>query len=454
MDNVSTNPLEEYSLEELIDLPVDQLQQLEAERLAATPPYLIAEYLERLNVDQRRAVLRKLNEVVASEILSEMDADDSAEVVGAMRQHRASKVIEYLDPDDAVDMLGELDLPKRQQLLKTLEPHVSATLKELLQYDPHTAGGVMNPEVATVPKNITADEAITHIREIKEQLENISYIYVVDDQRRLLGTLRMRELILANSTTKVEQIMTADMQGVCTPDEDREDVAHKMAQLNFHALPVVDHEKGKLLGIVAHDDVIDILQAEATEDMQILVGAGADESIHDKVLQAVSHRAPWLLFNLLTASAAALVISLFEVEIQALPLLAVLMPVVAAIGGNSGQQSLAVAIRGLALNEIVYGENLKVSLKEALKGATNGILVGVIAGFAVWVITQNAKVAMVLSLATFLNTTLAGFSGAFIPLVLKHFGIDPAQSASIFLTTITDTAGFFIFLILSSLLIL
>lgn len=445
--------IEEYVLEELLDWPTDELVQLDPKRLASSPPYVIADFLERLNVDQRRTVLRKLNETLASDILSEMDAEESAEVVGAMREFRAVKIIEELDPDDATDMLGELDEEDRERLLKIISPRVARTLRNLLQYEPDTAGGVMNPDVATVHPHHTVDEAIGRIRQLREELENIFYIYVVDDQGKLLGSVKMRDLILASPDKVVETIMTSDLKGVCTPDQDREEVAHLMAELNFHALPVVSVE-GKLLGLVSHDDVIDILHAEATEDMQILVGAGADESIHDNVPYAVTHRAPWLLVNLLTASIAAAVISFFENDIQNLPLLAILMPIVAGIGGNTGQQSLAVAIRGIALNEIHPGENLSLSLREALKGLVNGLLIGLVTAGMVWGVTGHIEVAGVILLAMLGNTCLAGFVGAYIPLMLKRFGIDPAQSASIFLTGTTDTAGFLIFLLLASVLIL
>lgn len=445
--------IREYTLEELLDYSIEELDTLDSKRLARTTPYEVAEFLERLNVDQRRLILRKLNESLASDVLSEMDAEESAEVVGAMREVRAVKILEALDADDAADLVAELEEADRERLLRTIKPKVAKTIRKLLTYAPDTAGGIMNPDVATVWLNSTVDDAIQRIRQLREEVEQIAYVYVIDEQEVLHGSLRMRDMVFAKQTAKVEEVMTTNLKGICTPDQDREEVARIMAELNFHALPVVDHA-GKLLGVVSHDDVIDILHAEATEDMQILVGAGADESIHDGVFYAVTQRAPWLLVNLLTASIAALAISLFESEIQSLPLLAILMPIIAGIGGNTGQQSLAVAIRGIALNDIQPSENIQLSMRESLKGLSNGIIVGIVAAAIIWGVTGNIKIALVILLAMLLNTCLGGFVGTFIPLFLKKIGIDPAQSASIFLTATTDTAGFLIFLFLASVLIL
>lgn len=445
--------IEEYKLEELLNQPLESLDQLDPGRLSASNAHVIADFLERLDVDQRRTVLRKLNESIASEILSEMDAEESAEVIGAMREVRAVKILEELDADDAADLVAEMDDEDRERLLAMLSPRIARTIRKLLTYEPDSAGGIMNPDVATVFADHTVDEAIQRIRRIHEEMEQISYIYVVDHENKLLGSLKMRDLVFAKPGQQVETIMTTHLKGLCSPDLDREDVAHIMAELNFHALPVVD-ESGRLLGVISHDDVIDIVQAEATEDMQILVGAGADESIHDPIHYAVSQRAPWLMVNLLTASVAAGVIAYFESSIEKLTLLAVLMPIVAGIGGNTGQQSLAVAIRGLALNEIHQDEDIHLSLREALKGMVSGILVGCVTALLVWAIFGNGAVGLVILLAMTLNTLLAGFVGAFTPLMLKRMGIDPAQSASIFLTGTTDTAGFLIFLGLASWLIL
>ena len=284
-------------------------------------------------------------------------------------------------------------------------------------------------------------------------MEEISYIYVTDAHGVLLGTVSMRDLILAPPTRRIDQVMSVRINGLCRPDADREQVALKIAEFNLVALPVVD-EQGVLLGIVTVDDVIDILQDEATEDIQRLVGAGPDESIHDEITSSLWHRHPWLQVNLLTALLASAVIFLFQRQIQHLTILAVFMPIIASMGGNAGNQTLAVAIRSLALAQIEDRDQWRICLKELSMGIINGTLIGLTAGVAAYLVTENYTIAGVVSMAMILTMGLAGLSGAFIPFFLRKLGLDPAQSSSIFLTTVTDVAGFFIFLSLGSWLLL
>jgi magnesium transporter len=218
-----------------------------------------------------------------------------------------------------------------------------------------------------------------------------------------------------------------------------------MADLNLLALPVVD-EAGHLLGVVTHDDVIDIIQQEATEDMQRMVGAGSDESVHDRIFRSVRHRHVWLQFNLLTAFLAAAVVKFFEGAIAQLTLLAVFMPVIASLGSNAGSQTLAVAIRGLATGELELSESRKVIFRETIKGLINGLAIGLISGGIGFFMTDSWPAAIVIFVAVLGNMALACLVGAMIPLVLKRFRLDPAQSGTIFLTGITDVVGFVLLL--------
>jgi len=220
-----------------------------------------------------------------------------------------------------------------------------------------------------------------------------------------------------------------------------------MAETNLPALPVVDAE-GRLLGRITHDDVIDVMRDEATEDIHLLAGAGKDESIDDELALGMRNRLPWLAVNLGTAFLASSVVMSFADDIGRLPLLAAFMPIVAGIGGNTGQQTLAVAIRSLALGEMPDGQDAKICARQAVLALLNGIIVGLVAGVIAGIFTQRLDFALVVVLAMVLNMFLAGLAGAFIPLVLRRFGLDPAQSSTVFLTGITDTAGFFLVLTL------
>ncbi|MBH54069.1 MAG: magnesium transporter [Opitutaceae bacterium] len=442
-----------YSLEFLLNLDYEEIQGLSKERLADTPPVGLAHFIDRLDIDHRRVVLRLVSDDMATQILSEMDVEASAEVFENMKEPRAAKILEELDPDDATDVVAELENEKREELLSKLEPETAQEIKELLEYDPDSAGGAMTPDVLAIRNSSSVDEAIQAIRQQSSELETIYYVYVIDNEDKLLGVISMRDLLLSTPETRVTSIMKSQILGMLQPDTDKEQAANIMAEYNLIALPVVD-EDNKLLGIVTHDDVIDIIQAEATEDIQKLVGAGADETIHDSMAYSLKKRHIWLQVNLFTIALASGVVLFFEEQIASLPLLAVLMPIIAATGGNTGAQALAVVIRSLALEDIHDSDKVKLYLKELLKGLANGIGVGLIGATLAYILKQDLKISLVVFIAMILTMGISGFSGAFIPLLLKKLKIDPAQSSSIFLTTVADITGYFIFLSLGSWLLL
>jgi magnesium transporter len=446
-------PEELYTVESLMAWPRDELHKLNPDLLQATSCVVVAQFLERLEIDERRHVLRLLPIEAAANILAEMDEEDAAEVVSAMRENRAVEILEDFWPDDAADIVAELDDEDRERLLEKMDDESAETVKDLLSYGPETAGGIMTPEVDTAEMNLTVDEAIERIRNLSENHEDLHYVYVVDKKHRLKGVLSLRKLIQARPNQIIGELMKTDLKGIVTPDTDREEVALIMAEYNLADLAVVD-ENEVLLGVVTHDDIIDILQEEATEDIQKLAGAGGDESIHDDIGYAIRKRIPWLQVNLLTAFIASFVIMQFGNQIGKLPMLAAFMPIIAGIGGNSGQQALAVAIRSIALGEIHDDDARIILLKQLAIGMLNGITIGLIASVIAYIIAREFMLSVVVFMAMIMNMALAGFSGALIPLILKKFNRDPAQSSSIFLTAVTDTGGFLIFLSLSSWLLL
>lgn len=436
-----------YSPEELAEWPVDQLQELVPNRLIATSPAQVARFLDRLEIDERRTVLRPLPADAATEILAEMDDESAAEVFGAMREARAVALLEELDPDDAADVVAQLDDDDRTRLLEKLEPETAAAVRQLLDYPEDSAGGMMTTELATVNSGATVQEVIDSIRSLGDELEGYSFVYVVDVQRRLLGVVSLRHLIMARPEQRIDEVMVTRLLGVLRPEMDQEQVAHEMAETNLPALPVVDAD-GRLLGRITHDDVIDVMREEATEDIHLLSGAGKDESIDDALSFGMRRRLPWLVVNLGTAYIAASVIMAFEDGIGRLPLLAAFMPIVAGIGGNTGQQTLAVAIRSMALGELPHGRDLRICVHQSALALFNGLVIGLLAGCLAGALTKRLDFALVVVAAMVLNMGLAGLTGAFIPLVLRRLGLDPAQSSTVFLTGTTDTAGFFLVLAL------
>ena len=451
MPDTPTDPAvtEFHEDEEILEASFEELTAFSSERLEDTSDVVLARALTRFEVDECRKILRRVSEAKASDILAEMDEEDAADILGAMRDSRAVRMIEGFDPDDAADVVAELEDEDRERLMEALEPETAEDINLLLSYDPETAGGVMTTDFGMVRIDHTIEEAISDIRRQREELENIYYIYVVDDEDHLQGVVSIREMLLARPGARIRDIMQDDIEGVCAPDDDRELVAIRTAEFNLAALPVVD-AGGKLIGIVTHDDVLDIIQDEATEDFQKMVGAGGDESILDSVRESLRKRNPWLIVNLLTISAAAAVIPIYEDQIESMAILAVMMPVIANLGGNTGAQTLAVLIRSMAVGEIQPRDSFAICGREAMKGFLNGVVIGLITAVAVALFTQDPLVASVVFAAMVCTMTFSGFAGAAIPLTLKRLGFDPAQSSSIFVTGIVDMVGFLVFLQLAT----
>ena len=448
-----TQTTDPYSTAELQAMRWEDIPSIDRDRLILTPPVDIAHLIERFEIDQMRHVLRMIPPEQAAEVVSEFRPEDSAELIGEMRPERAAQIIGHFDPDDATDIIAELDAADRDRILGDLHPDQSETVTQLLTYPEDSAGGIMTTEFAYVAPKMQVDEAIARIRKQNEELETTYYIYVVDQDRRLLGVVSMRDLILARPGNRIQEIMESGLVGQVSPETDREHVARLVADYNLLAVPVVD-QSGRILGIVTHDDVLDVLQKEATEDIQKLVGAGGDESVHSKLIYSLQKRGPWLQVNLLTAFLASGIVYLFRHQIEQLSLLAVFMPIIAGMGGNAGAQTLAVTIRSIAVGDVQSSDRMWICLKESILGVLNGLAAGVVAALATYLLLQDLGIAIVILVAMVLNMVLAGAFGALIPLSLSRAGLDPAQSSSIFLTTITDVAGFLIFLTLGAVFLL
>jgi len=449
METAPERPDLAYTHEELMDWPREDLANLDAVRLGATSAHAVAQFLERLEVEDRRPVLRQLSIERAAEVLSEMDEDCAAEVLSEMRLPRAVRILDDFEPDDAADIVAALEPEVRDRLLASLKRASRSRIEELLAYDPDTAGGIMTTEVDTALDDMTVDEAIARIRQFADRHEDLYYVYVVNRQSQLKGIVSVRRLIQAKPHQKISSIMRTDIRGICTPDMDKEAVALIMAEHNLPDIAVVD-ASNRLLGVITHDDVLDVIRDEATEDMQKLAGAGADEDIHDDILFSIRRRLPWLAVNLGTAMTAAMVVDHFHEEIGALPILAAMMPIIAGVGGNSGQQSLAVAMRSIALGKVKEGDGRRVLLRQAAIGLINGLLVGILASSLVVFFGGPALLSVIVLMAMVANLAIGCLTGTFIPLLLMRLNKDPAQVSSIFLTFVTDTGGFFIFLMLGS----
>jgi len=423
------------------------------ETLVEQHPADVAAVLEELPSTQAVEVLEALPTAAAAEALEHLEDQEAEQLVGDMEPPRAAKVVAHMALDDATDVLAALPRERREQILGCMPRHERDVFEALLTYDPESAGGIMSPEVTALSADYTVEHAIAELRRMADAAEQVYYTYVVDADGKLVGVLSLRDVLLARREQKLREIMITRIVSV-PHTMDREEVARTLTKYGYLALPVVD-EANRLLGIVTVDDVLDVITDEATEDFQRMVGAGGDERIDSPVGLVLRRRLYWLLINLGTGFLAAFVVGRFEHTLAQITALAVLMPIVAGQAGNTGLQSMAVMIRAISAGETRSRSVLGVVRREVYIGATAGIAVGVVcmAATLLWNHLQwkdSPMVAVVIGVAMLGCMTTATVSGALVPIVMKRLGFDPAQSASIILTTVTDVSGFAIFLGLGS----
>jgi magnesium transporter len=447
-----------------VDTTVHSQLEVTAELLMASPGKLSemiedaprevgARVLEQLSLDRAAAVAEYLDPKTASKIFKEVEPGTAAGVMLAMNRPEAAMVLAEMDPDDRVDILGLVDSEAHEELLSELDVAKAAETRTLESYPPDSAGGIMTTEVTSLYEYLTVEDAINLLRKMSEELEQMFYVYVIDRIGRLVGVLSMRDLILAKPTRQLRNIMIKNVRSV-RATVDQEEVAQQMRGSGYLAMPVVD-DLGKLIGLITVDDVVDVIQEEATEDIQKMFGAGAEERLASPWHFSFRKRVFWLLVNLGTAFLAAGVISRFQDVIQVLPLLAAFQTIVSGMGGNGSAQAMAVTIRGLATGHVDKRLLRHVLMRELIVGVLTGIVVGI----ATWAIAvtfysdQNGlKIGMVICIALMFNHINACVTGSAIPLVMKKLGFDPAQSSTIFATTFTDCGGFFVTLGLGYLL--
>ena len=350
------------------------------------------------------------------------------------RQRALSQCIEYLED-------GHRDV-----LLSNLDRDDAEELRNLLAFDPDTAGGIMNTEIILLEQDITVDEAISLIRRgMEEDMEIPYYAYVVDEDDKLVGVFSLRDLMLSKPGTILRDSLHDQDVIAVRYDTSSEEVARRMSHYNFMAMPVVDYE-GRLLGVATYDDILDIMQDEASADLLGMVGAGQDETVDTPWLESVQIRLPWLIVNMVTSMMSAFVVYMFEGSIAGMALLAVLMPMVANQAGNTGQQALAVMIRQLATEKFDRKRAWIAVLREGKIGIASGVIMAMLACVGVWFTSSSPELGMVMGAALMGDMLLGALAGGSIPLIFRAVGRDPAQASSIFLTAITDSAGFFIFL--------
>ncbi|MCX2574331.1 magnesium transporter [Pedobacter sandarakinus] len=413
----------------------------------------IAILFERLDKSEQQHIINILPAEIASEIISEMDEESHPEdLLFQLHPDKRTEIVEELDYDDATDIISQLEDHEQNEILEDLQDEHASEIRNLLTYDEKTAGGLMNTELICVNINLTKKDAIDEIIRQSEEMEEFYTIYVVDDEEIFKGIVSLKDIIKAKHNAKLTELVNADAVYV-HPNTDQEEVANLISQYNLTSIPVIDDYQ-KLLGRITFDDVIDVLEAESTEDILKISGVSEDEELSGNWIEAVKSRLPWLIINLGTAFLASSVVRSFDPTIKLIPSLAAYMTIIAGMGGNAATQALAVTVRRISLYDLTDKQAYRTVLKEFTVGLINGAVNGLIVFIFAYFFDGNPMLGLVIFLAMTGNLIIAGITGTGIPLILKRVGIDPAIASSIIITTFTDVFGFLLILGLASKLLL
>jgi magnesium transporter len=406
----------------------------------------LADRLQRLDTEEARALLRQLPAEKAAAALAEVEEERLPELLAAFDAGQLANVLQHIAPADAVDLLQQLSPATRRETLAKLSAEAADSVRALLRYPEDSAGGVMSNRFIALAEAMTVEQAreLLRARAQEERAEDIAYLYVTDAQRRLVGIVSLRDLVFRRAERRMGDIMNRAVKFV-RADADQEELARQFEHYHYLGLPVLDAE-GRLVGVVKASDALEVASKEATEDMQLMVGLSGEERSLTPWQHSVKRRLPWLYINLATAFLAAFVVGLFEDTIAQWTALAIFLPIVAGQGGNAGMQTLTVIIRDLALGELAPGDGRRALVKEMILGLLNGLAIGIVVGLIGWWWKGSLTLGLVAGAAMLLNQLAAAASGVLIPLGLRAFRLDPALASSIFLTTVTDVAGFFFFL--------
>ncbi len=408
----------------------------------------VADLLERLSQEDRRTLVRCISDDFHPDVLAELDDTVLEEVVDFFKPKDLAAAVASLDIDDAVDVVEDLEREDRQEILEAIPAGERKLIKEALSFPEDSAGRLMQRQYVAVPGFWSVGETIDFMRRGAdydgEPLPKTFYdVYVVDPAHRPVGAISLARLLRTKRPVAVSKIMEEKIK-VVSVTKDQEDVAFLFKQRDLVSAPVVD-DAGRLVGTVTIDDVVDVIEEEAEEDLMLLSGI-QEGDLYNAAVSTTRLRFSWLLINLGITILASIVIGLFDVVIEQMVALAILMPIVASMGGNSGAQTLTVTVRALATKELTPINTFRQVGKELIVGSFNGVLFAVLVGVVAWLWFGEIGIGMVIGVAMIINMTVAGLAGTVIPLALERAGVDPALASSIFLTAVTDVVGFFSFL--------
>ena len=403
----------------------------------------LADLLESLSRDERAQFVSSLGASFDAEALPYLDDAVLEEVIETLEPKDFARSLAELDSDDALEVIEDLDEEVQSRVLAAIPKADRVLIEEGLTYPEDSAGRLMQREMVVVPESWTVGESIDFMRAAKDLPDDFYDLYVVDPRHRVVGELPLSRVMRTRRPVLLRDIMDRNVRSVQVT-MDQEDVAYVFRQYGLVSAPVVD-AAGRAVGVITVDDVVHIIDEEAEDDLMKMGGVG-ETDIYDDVLDTTKSRLSWLVVNLATAILASLVIGAFEGTIQQVVALAVLMPIVASMGGNAGTQTLTVAVRALAMKDLTAATAKRFIGKELFVGIINGLLFAVLTGFVAWLWFDTPQIGLVIAAAMVINMVVAGLSGTLIPLGLEKLKIDPAIASSVFLTTVTDVVGFFAFL--------
>jgi magnesium transporter len=442
--HVMTQIISEKLIEDVKGSIQEKNQQFLRKLIDEMRPADLADLIEHLDQEERLHLFDFLEPKGAGDVLVEMEAPVQESILDELDNKAITEIVQELDSDDAADLVGDLPAERAQQIIERLEDDVTEELEKLLPYPEDTAGGIMALEFVAVRADATVQEAIETIRKNREEVENVYYLFVVDGFNRLVGVVSLKDLVLEPPDRKIDEIMNPEVISVDL-HRDQEEIYHLVKKYDLVSLPVVD-EQNRLVGRITHDDIIDVIEEEADEDISLMAGVIHQEIAEESSIKISRARLPWLIAGLFGGILAAVVINQFESSLEKIIALSFFFPVIMAMGGNTGTQAATVAVRGLATGDISLvhlGKRLWMEMKVAL---LNGVICGILLGIIVGVWLSDYGLGIIVAVSLILIIVNSGFIGAAVPLALKRLNIDPALATGPFVTTTNDIFSLFIYL--------
>ena len=455
-EDIEDRDEDEYSLDpRVVEAILDAVEDGNAEAVDQLMEPLhaadIADLLEQIGSGPRAALVQLWSKGIDGEILSELDEGIREEIIEALPHDVLTEAVRELDSDDVVDLIEDLEEPVQERILDALEDSDRAAVEQSLTYPEYSAGRLMQREVVTAPEHWTVGETIDYLRGAEELPDQFYHVILIDPRWHPTGYVTLGKLLSSKRAVPLREIAEDSFRTIDVMEEEG-DVAYAFNQYHLISAPVVDEDE-RLVGVITIDDAMAVLDEEHEEDILRLAGVG-EGSLSDSVVETTKQRLPWLAVNLVTAILASVVIAQFEGVIAQVVALAVLMPIVASMGGNAGTQALTVAVRSIATRDLTGANVWRVVRREVMVGLVNGLVFALVMGLVGWFWFDSGLIGGVLAAAMVINLVVAGLAGIIVPVTLERVGVDPALASGAFVTTVTDVVGFFAFLGLAAMVLL